>query len=517
MHTRPAISRTHTPQTEPRISHPSSPCSPSGTWLKLNTIAGVPDHLLPLSTVDIDAIDGTKNLRRTRQLRCDGSGVKCSHLARPKVSICIHRPYSEPMARQHPSPRVRELIREGARIALNPTQEWIDQLDRATFAANPAIANDPVLAKVVRRASRAHLVHWATANLRDPGAPVPAHLGPEPLTMARDLVRRGRDVLALDIYRVGQYTAWRRWMEIAFTLTSDPQELREILNVSAQSINEYVAATLEAIATHMQLERDELTRSTHAERLEVVDLILEGAPVTQERAEARLGYRLGLTHAAAVIWSDDLDGDHGYLDQAAEAFSHVVESTQQLIVVASAATRWVWLADALALDVPEVQKALLNLSKARVAIGTSSAGIEGFRRSHLEALTAQRTLARLKSHQQVAFFADVQLVSLITQNPEDAKEFITSTLGDFESASPALQQTLLTFINEQCNASRAAKRLFTHRNTLLRRIESAEKLLPRPLDHTSVHIAVALEALQWRGDQTNTSGPRAGRNDGVPA
>ncbi|BBX95529.1 Rv1453 family transcriptional regulator [Mycobacterium lacus] len=420
------------------------------------------------------------------------------------------------MAAQRPSPRVRELIREGARIALNPSKEWIEELDRATVATNPAIANDPVLAKVVRRANHAHLVHWATANMRDPGAPVPASLGPEPLTMARDLVRRGLDVLALDIYRVGEYVGWRRWMEIAFDLTSDPRELREMLDVSAQSINEYLAATLEGITAHMQLEHDELTRGTHAQRLEAVDLILDGAPISRERAEARLGYRLDQNHTAAVIWSDDLDGDHSYLDRAADAFSHAVGSAQQLIVVAGAATRWVWLADAAALGVDEVQRAI-STPHARIAIGTTAPGVEGFRRSHLDALTTQRTLARLESHQQVAFFADVQLVSLITQNPQAASEFITSTLGDLESASPALQQALLTFINEQCNASRAAKRLYTHRNTLLRRVESAQRLLPRPLDHTTVHIAVALEALQWRGKHATTSGSATGRRDGVPA
>jgi hypothetical protein len=47
--------------------------------------------------------------------------------------------------------------------------------------------------------------------------------------------------------------------------------------------------------------------------------------------------------------------------------------------------------------------------------------------------------------------------------------------------------------------SRAAKQLHTHRNTLLRRIESAERLLPRPLENTSVRVAVALEALRLRG------------------
>jgi DNA-binding PucR family transcriptional regulator len=34
---------------------------------------------------------------------------------------------------------------------------------------------------------------------------------------------------------------------------------------------------------------------------------------------------------------------------------------------------------------------------------------------------------------------------------------------------------------------------------LLRRLESAQRLLPRPLDDTSVRVAVALEALRLRG------------------
>jgi hypothetical protein len=33
------------------------------------------------------------------------------------------------------------------------------------------------------------MFHWAAANLRDPGAPVPANLSSEPLGIARDLLR----------------------------------------------------------------------------------------------------------------------------------------------------------------------------------------------------------------------------------------------------------------------------------------------------------------------------------------
>lgn len=390
-------------------------------------------------------------------------------------------------------------------------------MDRATVAANPAIANDPVLTKVVQKANRANLVHWAAANMRDPGAPVPPNVGAEPLRMARDLVRRSLDSVALDVYRTGEYIAWRLWLHIAFDLTSDPQELRELLDVSARSINDFVEATLAGIAAQIQLEHHDLSRGSHAERLEVVELLVEGAPISVERAESRLGYPLKRTHTAAIVWSDEIDGNHGDLDRAADAFSHAVGCAQQLTMVASAAARWVWLADAAGLDSDAVERALGNTAGARIAIGTAASGTAGFRRSHLEALTTQRTLMRLQSGQRVAFFSEVQMIALIAHNPDAADEFISSTLGDLESASPELQTTLLTFINEQCNASRAAKRLYTHRNTLLRRIESAQRLLPRPLGQTSVEVAVALEALRWRGTSVGALPLPARHSDDVPA
>ena len=45
------------------------------------------------------------------------------------------------------------------------------------------------------------------------------------MNIARELVRRGLEQLLPDAYRVGEGVAWRRFMEIAFELTSDPAEL----------------------------------------------------------------------------------------------------------------------------------------------------------------------------------------------------------------------------------------------------------------------------------------------------
>ncbi len=369
------------------------------------------------------------------------------------------------------------------------------------MATNPTISADPVLAEAVRRANRAHLFQWITSNIRDPGAPVPVNLDDEVLDMARDLVRRGLDLLTLDVYRAAEQIAWRHWLGIAFDLTSDPQELRELLDVTIRSLNEYVEAAFAGIGARLELEYDELTRERQALRLEVVETVLHAAHVSSADA-AQLGYPLDCNHTAVVVWKDNLEGTHRGLDRVAHALCDGVESTQNLIVVASAATRWMWLADVADLSMNHLEEALKHEPAARVAIGTTAAGIGGFRRSHRDALTTQRTLARLQSLHRAAFFTDVRLVALLTQDTEAIEDFVKEVLGDLAAADQSLRSTLLTYINEQCNASRAAKRLYAHRNTVLRRVEQAQELLPHPLTHNAVHVALALEALQWLGSET---------------
>jgi DNA-binding PucR family transcriptional regulator len=399
------------------------------------------------------------------------------------------------MADELPSPRVRDLIRQCAQIVVNARPEWLDELDRAVLAASPAIAADPELAAAVSRSNRANLFFWATANVRDPGAPVPPNSGPEPLSIARDLVRRGMNVFPLDAYRVGEGVAWRRLMEIAFALTSDAAELHELLQACSRSISAFVDATLTGIATQIELERHELTHGSHAERRETIALLLDGAPIPRARAEQRLGYALTGSHTAAVIWTDNHDGDLTRLDRAAESIARA-GSGRPLSVLASSATRWVWTPGEVDLDALEASAGGTDV---RVAVGTAGEGMDGFRRSHFEAITTQQMMARLHSRQQAARFTDVEMVSLITADPDRTAEFVARVLGDLATAGAELQDTVRIFVASQCNASRAAARLYTHRNTLLRRLARADELLPQPLAEHSVSVAVALDVLRWTG------------------
>lgn len=403
---------------------------------------------------------------------------------------------------ERPSERVCELIRQTAQALVSAPPEALDELHEATLSAvyTQAIASDPVLAEGIRRSNRSNLMHWAAANLSHPGEPVAANLSTESLVIVRDGFRRGLDESAvLDAYRVGTNVAWRSWMQAAFTLTRDPDELCELLDVTSRSLTSFIDATIAGIGEQMQMEREALTRGTHAERRETVALILDGATISRQRAESRLGYRLEQHHTAAVIWGDDSTTNLADLDAAAEALTRTEGGQRALSVLASAATRWVWVPGPAGPDLASVAAAVDKLPGVQIAVGTTVAGIDGFRRSHLDAVATQRVMVRLGSAQRVARFTDVELVALVSADPEQADRFITHTLGDFASADSELRQTILTFIHHQCNASRAAEQMFLHRNTLLRRIARADELLPTPLADNSVHVAVALEALRWRG------------------
>ena len=399
------------------------------------------------------------------------------------------------------SPRVADLIRRGAEMVLGLPEEIFAELDQVALAAMPhEISDDPGLAAGIRRTNRGFVRAWAEANLHDPGAKVTPTLGPEMLAIARDLVRRGLDDTTLEAFRAGQNIVWRRWMGIAFALTDDPQELAELLDHTAASIFAFVDSTLSVISEQMQRERDELKRGTHSMRFETASLIIDGAPIARDRASAMLRYELAQRHTGAIIWADQASEDHSQLDRAAEALAQASGARRPFTVVASAATLWVWVPGSGGVELEKLERLISELPGVRIAVGPVGDGIDGFRVSHLGAIAAQRLMVRVASEVRVASYDAVEIVALLTADESRAAEFVSRTLGELESAPPALRDTVRTYLRMQSNATRAAEALFTHRNTVLTRLSRAEQLLPRPLAENSLAVAVALEVVHWRGE-----------------
>ncbi len=400
---------------------------------------------------------------------------------------------------ERPSPRVAELIRTAVEQLLAAPEEPFSEIDQVSLAGtSEAVASDPALAAAIVRTTRANLLHWAAANLHDPGAPVAPNLGTDALTVARDLVRRGLDQSALDSYRTGQNAAWRLWMALAFSLTDDPGELAELLDVSARSIFSFVDATIAGMSAEVERERDRLKRGTHADRLEVVTLVLEGAPIPADRASLRLQYELDRPHTAAIVFSDAAQADPVALEEAAELLARAAGARRPFSVVASASALWVWVPGAGGPDLATVRAGLAELPEARIALGPTAPGIDGFRRGHLDALATQRLLQRTPAVR-LATYDEVQVVALATRDEPRADAFVRRTLGELALAPEELRETLRAYLREGSNASRTAAALFAHRNTVLNRLARAEALLPAPLEGRLLQVALALEVVHWVG------------------
>lgn len=392
------------------------------------------------------------------------------------------------------------MLRRIAETLLDESGTVVADLESAVLAAlaEPMRA-DPALVAEAAASTRANVLHWATTTLREPGARVPVHLGPEVLGIAREALRRGAENALLGAYHAGQNVAWRHVMRVAFRLSADVTELQEALSVAARSIFAFVDDTLVALHAQLEHERNELTRGTHAERFEVATLILEGAPISVERASSRLGYDLRYRHAAVVVWDDPRTADQTELTRAAEAAARACGADHRLTVIATASSLWLWCAAAGEVDPNAVREAIRDIPRVRVALGPARAGVDGFRRSHLDAVTTQRLMRHMPADLRVASFADVQLVALTAHDGKQAAEFVARTLGELASADPELRQTLRVYIREQFSAARAARVLFTHRNTVLNRLQRAERLLPVPLRENSIEVGVALEMAHWLG------------------
>ena len=310
------------------------------------------------------------------------------------------------------SPQAADLVRRVARVFLDEPADLMAEVHAAvSAAADEPLRSEPMLAAEVAASNRANVLHLAASMLKDPGGRVPANLTPEVLGIAREAFRRGIEQSVYTTYHAGQNIVWAYWMRTAFSLSSDPAVLRQALAAGSRSVAGFVDDMVAALSEQLRRERAELARSSHARRFEVVSLILDSAPITAGRASTRLGYDLRRRHTAAVLWTDPRRPDQAALARAAEALGPATRARQVLTVIASSSSVWAWLAAAADTDAGAITAATAAHPAVRVAVGPAGAGIDGFRRSHFDAVATQRLMSR-RPDLRVARFADVQLVTL---------------------------------------------------------------------------------------------------------
>jgi len=404
------------------------------------------------------------------------------------------------------SPEVAERIREIAQRQLDRLDEVTASAQAAVVRVAPLLAEDPALYAESLASTRANTVRFLMRMVSHPGEPAPADPPPEAVDIARSVMGRGADTeMVVLTYRAGQNAFWESWLDAAAELVADRDELVEVLRLSSLLVSGYIDAVLTRVLTRAEEEREQLLRGGLARRAETVRMILDDVPIAEQRAGERLGYEMSQTHTCVVLWSEDAV-EQGALDRAAHALARAVGARRPVVLPAAVAVVWAWIGTAGEPEVAPLRAAMEDVDPAvRAAVGPSCPGFAGFRRSHDGAVATHGLVAAARGGERLTTYRDVEVATLVAQDPRRMTDFVRTTLGPLagrDAATARLRETLRIYLREGENAPRAAQRLYTHRNTVLQRVARAEELLGHPIADRRLELALALELTHRLGERT---------------
>src|ERR1700758_1322241 len=383
----------------------------------------------------------------------------------------------------------------GYRVALD-ADETVAAMDAAVIEVVPEFGAAAAIAAEITATNRGNLMRFL-AVARKAQSPLSDAVAPEALDAARTVVRRGIDLDRIyEGYRRGQQVGLERWLACAYEIVEPGPELIAVTELSLSLAFRFVDQTLGRMLAEAQREREEVIGGALARRTETIRLILDGAPVDPTGASRRLGYELDRRHTAVVLWTESDVAPHGALESAAVLLAQAAGSQRPLTLPAGTTTLWAWIGMPGEPAIEDLRSAVARSPEdVRAAVGPTRRGIEGFRATHEAALTVHRLLLGNPASGRFGSYRELEVTALAAHDPRAASEFIASTLGPLAEDSPGaarLREPLRVYLEEADNAPRAAARLYTHRNTVLKRIARATEMLGYAPGERRLRVELAL-------------------------
>jgi hypothetical protein len=375
--------------------------------------------------------------------------------------------------------------------------DWLvdvsEAITEAIHAELPELDADPDLRASTYASTESVL--RLLAELIASGRPPAEAEPPEPaIAYARELVRHGLPIdTLLRAYHVGQATFFDRWAATLRNQIEDPLALARALEEGGAWTFEYLRALTPDLIRRYAAERERWVRSAAALRNETIRALVDGERADIATASRRLRYELERAHLAFVVWNDEPDeSDLGALELQAAKIAGELGSASPLLVPLGGQVVAAWIGSRGELPAPPA--ALLDGASA--AFGRPGSGVDGFCRSHREALSARRVaqLARRRPGT-VTAFDDVALTALASVDERAAREFVAAELGPLAADDEDVRRlaaTLRAYLEERSSPRRTAQRLGVHENTIKNRVRAIEVLRGRPADERIAETLVAL-------------------------
>lgn len=326
---------------------------------------------------------------------------------------------------------------------------------------------------------------------------------------ARRLAQRGVSTLTfVRAYRLGQAEFLQRL--IADLVKHGPGEASAEGNATLQAVKrvgDYVDAVVEALLITYAKTRDQWLDPNAILRARVHSVLREKT-LEPAVAQERIGpYDLDERHVALELWLPAASGESGVrvLRAAAGALAKAARCPKPPLFVPLDETlgcTWLPLGGRQDVDLNALTEALRS-TPVFASVGECGASLEGFRRSHEQAVGAER-VARASDTPRVRItpYADVASLVPLSGDLDAARVWVHETLGALAldtERDEGLRETLHVFFTNGGSYAATANALGIHRNTAQYRVQRAEELRGRPLRDGRLDVELALLACRWLG------------------
>lgn len=332
---------------------------------------------------------------------------------------------------------------------------------------------------------------------------------------ARRLAQRGVPMSALvRAYRLGQ----QYLLEMIFAECERLDAPLEVRSAAYERIVvftfDYIDWISQGVVTVYEGERERWLAERNSARVGRIHELIAGVDVDIDAAETVLGYRLRVHHLGGVLWVDETGTQQDQLSRFTRAATSIAEflgsTWTPLVIPRDRATAWVWMAvrEDVELDVGGIQALLAKAGgppAPNLALGRPASGVEGFRRTHREALHAQQvTMVGDDPQRSVTTFDEpgLKVAALMANDLDTARTWVHETLGDLaldDEQHARLRHTLMLFFQHDSSYTATADAMLMHKNSVKYRIASAEKAMGWPVSSDRQAIELALTACHWLG------------------
>jgi hypothetical protein len=342
-------------------------------------------------------------------------------------------------------------------------------------------------------------------------APAEYRLAPEAISYMQEIAQQGHPMdVVFEIGQFGQSYLLRNW----FGYLYDGSPNRDLILGAVGYCQQFTYSWIDQLCRQWKdtflAERGRLVDVCDSLRAATVRRILTGGDGDIVSAGQEIRFDLAGQHRAFVLWADHPSPDARIaLRRHANLVAEVLDDGEPLIIPWGDGVVAGWAPGQGSLPKAKLRALLASQPgpAIRAAFGSVQPGLDGFRRSHQEALEARRVAGISSRPGPVHEYRSLVLTALATSDLNQARRFVAEELGPLgarDDATVRIAATLKVWFEELGNTSQAARRLGIHKNTVLYRIQRAEQLLGRPIGERALELQIALTLARTLGDEEPT-------------